>query len=109
MLINVPSSLSGLKSLSNHSPKRSFADHESDFTGDDPGSGILTFLTAKDRGSTLTLGTAASEMSEVMSETSYTFDDSYAVASTEDIHGFLTSNVDLDEKRGPPRSEMKLQ
>ena len=86
-------------------------EHESGFsTDDEPGSGILTVLPAKDRGSNLTLATtAASEMSEVMSETSYTFDESFVSASAEDIHGFLAASVEIDDRRGPPRSEMQLQ
>ena len=78
-------------------------------TEDDRASGVLTLLTAKAMGSTLTLGTGASEMSEVMSETSYTCDDSNMNASTEDIHGFLTAGAEIDDRRGPARSEVKLQ
>ena len=75
-------------------------------TDDEAGNGILTILSPKDMGSNLTLATVTSEISEV-SETSYTFDDSGIGPTTED--GILLTGSDVDEKRGPPRSEMKLK
>ncbi|XP_076812515.1 guanine nucleotide exchange factor subunit RIC1-like isoform X1 [Clavelina lepadiformis] len=75
-------------------------------TDDEAGNGILTILSPKDMGSNLTLATVTSEISEV-SETSYTFDDSGFGATTED--GILLTGSDVDEKRGHPRSEMKLK
>lgn len=78
-------------------------------TEDDPSSGVLTMLTSREMGSNLTLATVASEVSEVMSETSYTFDESNLSGLSDNVNGFLASGVEIDDRRGPPRSEMKLQ
>nr|CAB3258799.1 protein RIC1 homolog [Phallusia mammillata] len=104
----------GLKfsNLPNNSPKRHTLHLDNVSLGTDEdgtgGSGVLTVLSARETGSTLTLTTVASEMSEV-SESSLTMDDSSFGATTEDMYGFMMNGTGLDDKRGPARCEMKLQ
>ncbi|XP_078485416.1 guanine nucleotide exchange factor subunit RIC1 isoform X1 [Ciona intestinalis] len=90
------------------SPKRGIPGLDTCSYGtDEEGSGITTVLSAKETGSTLTLTTVASEVSEV-SESSFGFDDS-TFAGVEDFTGFPLIGIEMDEKRGSARCEMKLQ